>query len=141
MSDVQRLSEHILLGDVIAARDGRLFYSDIGRCGCALGRAMVSVGAWAVDRNHPAAVASILAQWPWLSKHCSDAPVKNLSSVFASQIGGLFNRVCREEMTIEQLAQKVREWEDLYDDRLKPQVAEVSEVSEPTQEKKEEVHA
>ena len=126
-----RLSEHIILGDTLRKRESHVFYSSLLLCGCAIGGALLSVGI--VPQT--SAAWERFEQWPWLEEIVPEAERSGTLMVefnrqfayvhtFSNEIGLRFRQVCRGELTLEQLAEQVRVWEDLYDDNLKPQPAE-----------------
>lgn len=60
-----RLSDAILLGDSLKARDERLFLNSDGTCGCAIGGAILAAGGSGRWRIHE--VPQLKSRWPWLT--------------------------------------------------------------------------
>jgi hypothetical protein len=124
-----RLSEYILLGDMLRIRDGRIFYSSDQNCGCAIGGAMLAVGRWM--RGIPHDHLQRFGEWPWLGKTYPGR------GTFSAAIGTEFDRVCRGEMTLEALAQQVQVWEDEYDENLREPATDEPAVATEIEERKE----
>lgn len=95
-----RLSEAILLGDSLKKPNGAS-YDVIDGCGCALAGARLAAGLGS-NRNDPIPYADqrFLSMWPWFTRD------------HEFYISKMYFQVCDSKLTIEQLADEVRKWED-----------------------------
>lgn len=100
-----KLSEAILLGDTLKRCDPKHWISEDGGCGCALGGALLAVGAdmnklraeyeWNTFRNCP----EVKKYWPWLTAD------------HTHKISELYRGVASGDRSIEDVAAYVREIE------------------------------
>ena len=97
-----KLSEAMVLGDVLRERNPSVWIAGDGSCGCALGGAALATGhsekeliTWIMARNCET-TEWFQFLWPWLSTD----NVRDISKMFSD--------VCRAQMTFEQLVDYVR---------------------------------
>lgn len=158
-----RLSTHILLGDHLRERDPNSWLSKDGRCGCAFGGAIISIGrseqyqtmmneiynwttpmdflreiwVW-LDKKAPANQEPVDPFWfPLHADHFVSGvraggygPYTNISMcTFIWVISDLFMRVHYGSLTIEQLTDQVRLWEEEYDDDLRLSITHAASLA------------
>lgn len=99
-----RLSELILLGDLLRRRDPIRYLEEEncgqGHCGCALGGALLASGY-----DDPRMLYKV---WPWLADENPANRAKGFTWTHDLEISHQFFDVCRGAQTIEQLADYIR---------------------------------
>lgn len=97
-----KLSDAIVLGDTLKRPDSTKWISNDGKCGCALGGALLAVGIDPVAFNRESMVSvpgewpSVKARWPWLTRD------------HLSEISNLYHEVCHGRRTLEDVVVYVR---------------------------------
>jgi hypothetical protein len=113
-----RLSEAILAGDTLRSRNATIFLTtaDDLVCpeGCAIGGAWMATSDTAMKdystvrfKEGSRALAMTRIFWPWVTHD------------HVTEVSRMFRFVCQGEITLEQLADRVREWEEELDPMVK----------------------